>query len=426
MAVPSNVTVAWPSTRASLPGSGWSEVTELRGYYVKGAGTDADADLSTAYGNSGHSHTGASHTPVVQAHSHTYSGGAASATVNAKTGGSTTGVATSNHYHPGASSGTTVQVLTSSSISSVAASNINALPWVRVIWIKSDGTPTGLPNGCWAFFESDSADFPASWTRAASGRFLFGASALEDGGSTGGAETHIHTGSCTSHLESGTHTHTYTSAGPQGIATRTQTGSSTAASNDHTHTLTLDASYEDPTGSIVVIDASNGEPPYEKINVIANGTGGASLPDQIICGYVGTDAAADALTDWARYTGLDDTFVKGCSADSQVGTPGGGTSHSHTASCTVAWGAGHEHTVSAEGAASTTKSLNSSTAKASSSTHTHLWTHESVDRVAETACSTSLNTCTTDAAIPPYKKIIFVQYTEPAATFDPTRFFLVM
>jgi hypothetical protein len=303
----------------------------------------------------------------------------------------------------------------------------NDLAKVQIIWIKSDGTPTGIPDGAWALFESDT--LPASWTRVYGNKYLFG--------SGGGNDSNLSTSAVSTHQHDDYHLHTQdahshgasTTANASPNANRRSGAGNTASAGGHSHGYTLDSvtGTDDAASmhSAGFLESVNNEPLYMKLNLIENGTGGASLPDQTIAVWGG--AHADIPTDWARYTALDDLFVKSANADGESGiATGGAISHTHVTGNCQPTQVGHNHAVT-QTSISGTQAVVAGAQAASNATHVHSYT---VDSTAPTynAVSTNghINACDDYAAYPVHRLVIFIQYTAPASTYNTAQFMMVM
>jgi len=397
VAVPNNIAVAWPSTAASIPAN-WTRETSLDTKHIRGAAAGADSDLVSALGATTVTHTEpGSHTPIQNSHVHDVSSSTGIGSTAYNSGVATNTLAADTHSHSSLDSDPTTGTNQSKTITISAANNDP--PFRKVIWIKSNGVPTGIPNGAYAFFDSDS--LPGSWTRAEADNFLKGADAAGDGTGTGG------TLNCTP-TESGTHTHiqdahTHTGTSSASAASVLGGGTGLAAGDGHHHPYTLDSATAVNNASSVSFGATNHEPTFKKLNIILNGTGANSLPTGVIALYLGTNGSIP--TDWSRFTTMDDQFLKGCNANGQVGNTGGSASHTHTATCSTTSNA-HTHTLTA-GGADIALGKGVGTAGAATLGHTHTWTIVSSTITHQNASLT----ISTDAAFPLYQKIIFVKFT---------------
>jgi hypothetical protein len=400
--VAANICVPWPSTVASIP-AGWSRETSLDSKFVRGAAAGADSDLVSSFGQATHTHTESGHTPVQNSHVHSVSSNANTGSTTYNTGGSN--ALAGSHSHAAADSDATTATNNSATITVNTASNDP--PYRKVIWIKSDGTPTGFPNGCYAFFDSDT--LPTSWTRSEGNKFLLGAAAGADGTGTGGSsDAHSHT-------ESGTHTHTqnaHTHTGTSSASAATLIGgsSSTAAADGHHHAITLASATGTNNASSISVNNGDAQPPFYKLNIISNGTGGTDWPNSLIALYLGTNASIPA--NWARYTAMDGNFLKGCNANGEVAATGGGSQHSHTGTCTTT-SPTHNHTASAAGA-DLAVGRGTGTAGVATVGHTHTWT-SLTSTITHQGAAFTLNNNTSETNFPVYQKVIFVKWTAPAA-----------
>jgi hypothetical protein len=400
--IANNICVAWPSTAASIP-AGWTRETSLDTKHIRGASAGADADLVSSLGQATHTHTESGHTPVQNSHVHSVSAGSG-------TGGSTYNSAGSNnltsvnHTHAAADSDSTTATNNSATIT-IASAN-NDPPYRKVIWIKPSGAPTGIPNGAYAFFSSDT--LPASWTRQESDNFLKGADAAGDGTGTGGSATHTHS-------ESGTHTHTQNAHTHTGISATNNAslvgGNSTqAAADGHVHTYTLDSTTATNNASSTTVNSTDGQPMYRRLNVIKNETGVADLPEGVIAIYTGSNASIPAS--WTRCTTFDDFFVKACSADGEALTTGGSSTHTHTGTCATT-SAAHNHTSTVNTADTTAGRGSGIDTTVATTTHTHTWTVSS-PTITNQDTAISLNANSSETNYPVYAKVIFVQYSAPS------------
>ena len=408
--VPSGIIIPWVSTNASIP-AGWSRVTNLDTYYIQGAATSADADLTTVNGNATHGHTAPSTTITQNSHTHTFSGGSVGAS-DCLSGASFCSQA---HTHASATSNsaTATNQATTPTISNNTSNN---LPYVKVIFIQSDGTPTGIPNStnAYAFFASDT--LPTGWTRVQGNNYLLGADAGGDdaggdGGGTGGSLTHDHAGSI--QPTQNAHGHTAKNSAVSSASNSPEAGlAATASGRTHVHSVTLNNATATNQLDNRTSTATNHEPSFKKLNIISNGSGAVSYPDQVIALWGSTNASIPS--NWARFTSMDGLFVKGANADGESNVTTGGTqTHQHTITFQPTQDAHSSHSTS-QGNASTTIDIELGTgAFYQSNTHAHTWTVGSTTATNQSTAVT-LNANTSESAYPPYKKIILVQYTEPA------------
>jgi len=410
MAVPLNVCVAWPSTIASIP-AGWTRETALDSRYILGAATGQNTDLATDRGNLTHIHTSPSHTPTQNAHTHsvhTDSNTSGSSVLGGALGGGVAADSTHGHSIDATSNSTTA---TNNSVAITVDAASNDLAYREVIWIKSDGTPTTLPSGCIAFFESDS--LPSGWSRTNGDGYLKGASTGANGGATGGSNTHTHTSPAHTHTQN-SHSHTATSTSGDASILK-GTGGSNFSAPDHIHNLTLGPMTATNQSVTTTINSGNGEPPFKKLNTIL--ASAPDLPSNIIALWLGTNAGIPS--DWTRYTAMDGKWLKGAAANGESGiVTGGGSQHSHTASDCQPIQDPHTHTTTGPASGSTTGS-SAGTSSFSPVAHTHSPWDTTIEIPTNNAVSVTIDDCSVDAALPKHRTVIYIQFT--GTTPPPTR-----
>lgn len=340
--LPSGVGCAWPSTAGTIP-AGFTRETTLDDRFVKQVVTAATNPGGTG-GTATHTHPMPSHNHSGASHSHTGTTGNAG-TLNIDSDSGITALVEQPHNHPESTDSVVPGV--SDSISGTYDAATSEPPFFRVIFIKSDGTPSGIPNAAVAYFNSTT--LPTGW-RATDGvagapdmrgRFWKGAVAAGDGGGTGGtSDSHTHTIPTHSHT-GGLHSHTTVSIGNSGTS-GFNTGTNAAADQSHGHTGTVSSGSASSTLSGVSpgSTSADGQPPWQKLFAIQNNSGAASLPTNIICIWTGTLATIPAgwfLCDGTNATpNLLDKFVRALSVTTELGTTGGAATHAHG-------GGGHTH-----------------------------------------------------------------------------------
>lgn len=400
MAVPANICVAWPSTAASIP-SGWTRVTELDSRFVQGAATGADTDLTTDRGNLTHTHTSPAHTPLQNPHQTGVGSDIFGGTTCANGTGTSLGP---SHSHSGTSPDVTAT--NQSSTVNFNANSSNDPPFVAVIWIKSDGTPVGIPNAAYAYFDSDT--LPTGWSRVQAGNYLKGAVAAGDGGTTGGAATHTHVSDSHTHVQD-PHTHAdFTSGNDTGLV-RTPLDTGVAVlKQPHTHQLSVGTATATNQATTNTSSAVSHEPVNKKLNIIQNG-GSDNLPSSVIALYLGTNASIPS--GWARYTALDGFFPKGAAAG-ESGSTGGSQTHTHTAVCQPTQNA-HTHSITGDSGSPLTGSgtdISSGATVRETETHNHVWTDFGTVATNQ-ALTYNVDACSSEAAYPKYRRVIFVQFS---------------
>lgn len=332
--VPSGVTVGWVSTNASIP-TGWSRVTALDGRFAKEIATTGTNPGATG-GATSHTHTFGGHTHSIS-HNHTGWGGSGAGTgVNDATPGSN-GAIIAGHSHS----------MSSSAFSGSSGSGGPAT-WnttstepasLAVIFISSDGTPSGIPNNAVCYFNGAAPTGFAEYLNGAN-RMWKGAAAGGDGGGLADTSSHSHASAAHGHSLPA-HTHTMTL---DGLGLSTVTGNDTAGRGSHTHTAGTSSSDGVATAasSSPSTDAGDTTPAWKKMLTIQNTSGVNKLTSGLIC--VWRNTLASIPTKWALCDGLggrpnlsEDKYVRGASGSGEVGTTGGATTHIHT-------GGGHTHT----------------------------------------------------------------------------------
>lgn len=423
--LPSGLIFAWPSTNASIP-SGWTRQTELDDHYLKGA----PAGIQPVFtgGAFSHTHTLPPHSHDVS-HSHTLTGptsaavGTVASTPN--TAGALNVLATHTHTVPASTGTTTVSSGTAQPVPSTVNNDPDNL---RVIWIASNGTPAGVPNGALGLTAATSI---TGWTdfANATARYLKGAAPGADGGATAAGTLANHTHAIPVHSHTGTaHTHTGGTTGTASstIAAQTAGANSVVNAATHAHPITINSA-----GTAALDSGSGGssgasseganEPPFINIRVKQNTSGGASLPVGIIAawrGSLGTIPNHFQLCDGTNGTlDLRDRHPKG--ATSSIGTTGGSlTAHTHT---TPSHGhtnsSSHSHTVTigAQNAATATATT-AAAVTVSSGTHTH--TLANTGSTSPVVGASTSGTMAAQTAEPRHRTAAFVQLMEPF-TPDP-------
>lgn len=212
-----------------------------------------------------------------------------------------------------------------------------------------------VDTGVIAIWSGTLATIPANWnlcdgsgvTPNLVARFLRGAPAATDPGTTGGSDTHGHSmtaaGSHSHSLSSQGHSHTVNSAGSHmhgsdnaqellfdqnGMSIALGSHSHTTGSDTHSHSTDTQANHTH------TINAANGRPPYYEVAFIQAGAGAACAAGLII---IWTGLLADIPAGWDLCDGsggrpdLRSRFLRGVNTNAtDPGTTGGATTHTHT------------------------------------------------------------------------------------------------
>lgn len=409
--IASGIGVNWPGLNSDIAGlSGWSRKTELDAKYLRVAAAGANADLASSFGAATHGHDSTEHGHTQNSHVHTIAGGARTGTTTALVD---VGGASAINTHTHRSTYSNSQTATNQDATITVDSSSNDLLRYEPIIIVSDGSPTGIPDGADAFFVSDS--FPASWTRVQGNSYIKGAAAAADGSDVQtGAVTHPHTTTAHNHTQDA-HSHLANESSDTGVAPvdAYDPDVNELPSQLHFHTLDLNSKVATNQAASPTSGATNHEPPYRKINIIRNGTGGLSWPDGITAYWFGNHADIPTADGWARLTSFDGSFIKGANADGESNvTTGGTTQHSHTLAHTHIEDA-HNHTSTVTSVE--TNLLSAGTTTVASLAHTHTWTIGSTTATNQNTDPGASNN-TSESAFPAYQKIILIKYTSPAVT----------
>lgn len=405
--VPQFVIIPWPSTVASIP-AGWIRKTGMDTVYVRGADALGDTDL-TILGNLVHSHTETGHTPIQDGHTHDVSSGGPTGTVNYNSLGSNL-LADQSHAHGTKSSNSTIATNQSASITINTTSNDP--PFRKVIWLESDGTPTGFPSGSYIFFNSDV--LPTNWTRQEGGNYLKGADAAGDGTGTGGSiDSHAHV--------SPAHTHTQNSHVHDGISAANDIqvlgggGVGNGSADGHTHDFTLDSTTATNNSTTITLGNSDGQPINKKLNVLRNDTLGTDWPIGSITLWSSTNASIPS--GWIRFTQIDTFFTKGCAADGQLLTQTGSATHSHSATSCQPTSSAHNHTSTVNTGSIIVNKGTALVAAVATTGHTHVWTVNNT-AITNQAATVTINSNASESSYPQYVKMIFIQFTGSAGGGD--------
>jgi hypothetical protein len=342
--IPSGITILWPGTHASIPtGSGWTRVTSMDNIYGKTT-TGSPAPNGTA-GSATHTHTTTSHTHNVASHTHSY-------TTPVWTGNLWIGNGNFQSYGPMTGKNHTHGPVTSGS-AGAEASGGDSPTWntpttdpayYTMIYIQSDGTPTGFPDDCVVYYNNASA--PTDWVQhgASVGRFIKGPTTGANGGGGAAAAAHVHSPSGShTHTASGNHTHGGGDTGAANQSGGVATGGMwTAAYASHTHSWTVDAGA--PGAATATTGGNAGgttyEPPYFKLLGIQNTSGADNWLEEGIVMWLGS--IANIPDDWTLCDGgnndsgnatpvLNGTHIlMAASGGGDVTNTGGTAGHTHS------------------------------------------------------------------------------------------------
>lgn len=404
----------WPSTDASIP-SGWDRVTALDGKYVKGT-PDASTHPGSVGGSTSHLHANAGHTHDTT-HGHTSptptSAGTGAASSTPGTAGTTAIATTHTHSRPSTNS----SVSASGSTAIVPGEVNNDLDRVGTIWIRPDGTPTGVPDGAAALM-GDIA--PSGWSTYANatGRYPKGPSTGADGGTTAASVLDNHTHSIPAHTHTGS-SHSHGSAATGTVSSNLTLNAGPTAvlwQTSHSHPITIGTSNtaalaSGGSGTSGASSAGTNEPPYRTLRVRQNTSGVPDLPIGIIAAWRGSLGSLPSW--WQLCDGTNGTpdmfgrYPKGATAS--IGSTGGSLAdHSHTTPSHSHTTSGHVHTSSTSSSGATTANV-STTATVSVSTGTHTHATSDVNTTTPTVGNSTSNDLVDIDAEPYHQEVAFVQ-----------------
>lgn len=407
--IPANVILIWTGTNATIP-SGWTRETTLDGKYPKA--WSASVAPNNTGGSNTHTHTG-NHTHTLTSHTHTASLASLSQDRTGRYDAAYWGVL-ANHTHSVTSSVTTDGGLQSAT---VTWSSVNQEPpYYTVIFIKPSSTAAGIQSGICAHYYG--ASVPTGWyycdgtnsTPDLRNKYLKGAVAGGNSGTTGGGTSHSHTVTHTHTVTA--HSHTGTSSYPspdRGIHNDFDTLD--IPQGDHTHSVSF-ANTTDTINSYTKTDAGSGntvEVAYKKLGVIKNSTGGPKV------GMIGLwlGATASIPNNWKLCDGTDgtydmrDKFVKIGASLANNNETGGANTHTHTSVSHTHTATGtHTHTASSGAGNIATRRTNGSDGGTVHYQHTH-----TVNTISSTTATYSSNSISADTVSnqPAYTTVAYIQ-----------------
>jgi hypothetical protein len=418
MPVPSGIIFAWPLANEDIVDQpGWSRATALDGKFPHIATGDT---AGTTGGGVSHSHnSAANHGHTCNAHSHTVSGGAASAGIQRANAG-TLVPATTTHTHGNSTSASTTDTITPIAIVSEAETNL--LPTMAVIWIASDGTGN-IPPGAYAYF--DGATLPTGWTQPTGGtspvgNFLRGEPAGWDAPNfyNGGMTTHVHPDSHAHTTDGHGHAAANSAVNTGAALTKVDLTSAGYARDGHKHAVTIGSQTVASAALAGSLPAADGFPKWEKLLVIENTTGVQDTPQGVIGLWLGT--IANIPTGWVRKTSTQD-FIWSAANAGEIGATGGATTHTHADESHSHTGLIHTHSglLTGGNADSVCYSVAGTGGTRSTATHTHAWAAGGASNTVTSTDSVSWSACAAKAAYPSYIEVILLKYrpTGPAPAF---------
>jgi hypothetical protein len=302
---------------------------------------------------------------------------------------------------------------------------------LAVVFIESDGTPLGVPDGALGMHLDTVV---SGWTdyANATNRFLKGAAPAGNGGATSASALDSHVHAIDAHTHTGTsHAHTSANTGnfSSTLAPAAGTGSVVSGAT-HNHPITVASA-----SSQALVSAAGGnsgasgalDPPYRNLRVKENTSGVPDLPVGLICAWRGSIGSIPDF--WQLCDGTNGTpdmfglYPRGATA-SINGTGGSLSAHTHTGGSHGHTTTGHSHT-STTGATATGATTASTTATVVISTAAH--THALTDTASTTPTVASITsgTLASTTSEPPHEEVAFIQLIEePGPPPDPETFCL--
>ena len=417
--IAANVIFIWTGTAASIP-AGWTRETALDAKYQKG--TANGVNPGGTGGALTHQHATANHNHTT-AHGHSVPDSSAGVGQVLRAAGPNNPPTGHTHLSNPPTSNPTTPLADDTPATTV----VNHEPsHMEVIFIKSDGTPTGLPDkavGLW----NNNAGTPVNWNLCDGGgaparpdmrlRWAKGAAAAGDGGAIGGGLTHGHGIASHTHSTPWAHTHPNVVTSVTGAAAVAgAAGSLDAASGNHTHSLTVGSTSPAVTGNTDTAAASDHQPPYWVLAWIQNNAAALDFPDRIIGLWLGTLASIPAYWRLCDGTGgtpdLRSLFVKGANTLGGIGGSGGSLTHgaAHTATGHTHPVQTHAHTLTDQ-ANGANQNRPAGAVGTASLTHTHTFANTTPDAFTSGAGTPMVNNYTDTQ--PPYVDVAFIQWVAP-------------
>jgi hypothetical protein len=429
--IPNGMIFMWPGTNASIP-AGWDRVTALDSKYPKGVATVATQPGSTG-GATSHIHTVPTHVHDTS-HVHTTSGNTSAAVGSFSSSDGVVGTSAIAATHVHTTPSTNSATVDSGTAQPTIGTSNNDPARLEVLFIESNGQPLGVPNGALGLAPDTSL---SGWTdhAAASGRFLRGAAAAGNGGTTAASSIGSHTHSVAAHTHGGT-SHGHTSSNTGAVTSNLSLlGGVTSAvwATSHAHPITIGSAtsaalVSGGSGTSGATSESANEPPYTNIRVKENTSGNVSLPVGLIGLWRGSLGAIPE--NWSMCDGTGGTpdliarYPKG--ATSSIGTQGGSLNpHNHSSSSHTHTTSTHSHTmtVGVQNGGVTNVST-TVTVTVANGTHTH--THADTATATPTVGSSTSGTLANTTSEPPYEEVAFLQLTEePTPPPAPDEFCLI-
>jgi hypothetical protein len=248
----------------SIP-TGWTEVTDCRDKFLRGAATDGN---SGGIGGSVTNVHDLTHTHVVAAHDHANTTSGTPSSTGGASGSDGNACSSAGHTH---TIDVAAQTSTISGTPSLTTTETVEPVYKTLIIIQNGTGANNLPIGIVGMWLGILADIPTGWSEVTGmrGKYLKGSSAPTTVGETGGANTHTHASQAHIHTASAVHTHTHANL------THTKAGEDTGGSGflpssarDGVHTVTVANSTSTYENGSTTADSSSNEPVYTTVAFI--------------------------------------------------------------------------------------------------------------------------------------------------------------
>ena len=328
-----NVIIPFDGNHADIP-SGFSRATELDGRFPKGWGNESP---NTTGGSDSHSHTSPAHTHSINNHVHYMETNSAWQEDGEYEDGShpdNSHGAADHHFHNGNFSNYASPTGNlSDSITYQANTNNSLPPYYEVIFIKSTGYNFIPVNGM--VLKNETTREGLSYHSASANRFLRGAGASQDAGSTGGTLRHSHD---VSHGHSAvSHKHyaeTVYNDNNAHLDLATAPGNADANHAHRFNTINATLNANNYSGSYTA--TSDIQPAYKTLNHFVNDSVNNVLPEPGDIAMFSGDVS-DIPVGWKLCDGTNGTpdmrnrFLK-ANPSAGASTTGGSNTHSHSSS----------------------------------------------------------------------------------------------
>ena len=259
------------------------------------------------------------------------------------------------------------------------------------------------------------ASIPADWllcdgansTPNLLGKYLLGASAGVDPGTTGGSATHTHSTSAHNHTQD-THSHSGNTSEANGNQAGAFPGSSSLA-REHTHTYTSSSTVAVNQEATVTAESASNDPAYYKVApIIDNSVSGVKYPatSLIFWGQTTLPLGWSACDGSSGTPDLRNKFLKCVDSAENPGATGGSATHTHSTTA-------HNHTQNSHGHTATTGGSNSCTSYNSAVSGALACSHSHTITVGEIAATnqTAAPTMDTINGEPTFKKLLILKNT---------------